>query len=361
MSLVLKRSLAAVAGAVMFLGLSPTGAFADAEYQLTYAEIASERGPRAEAIKWWADEVNKRTDGRVEIDVVWGGGLLKSKDQLKGVGSGIADIGTLVSVLHPAEQVLWTFGGQPLNEADPWVAMRAWYDLRGENEQFAAELTDNNLHILAHNSTGATQLVCKDDALDTAEEIRGRKINATGGFIKFFEEMGANVISITGTELYPAIERGIVDCFTYYVALTKSYKFYEVADHVILADLGQSNTYGVVMNLDTWNSLPEDIQAVFNELGIEYMNRYARNMIEQTVSAQKEMEAGIDGQSMTFHELNPEEREKWRQFTGTFVPDWKEKTGLPEEQADTFIAQLDALTAKYRQIRDEQGYPWERN
>ncbi len=45
---------------------------AAAEFKLRYSDIGPPRGPRAEALKWWADELKTRSNGRIEIEFFWG-------------------------------------------------------------------------------------------------------------------------------------------------------------------------------------------------------------------------------------------------------------------------------------------------
>ena len=334
---------------------------AAAEYTLNYAEIASDRGARAEALMWWADELKKRSDGRIEVDIHWSGALVKGPDILKGVAAGLADTGTLVSPYFPADMPLWTFGDVPFNEPDPWVAMHAWQEMRAANPHLAAEAKDNGVKVLFSNATGPNQLLCTEKVVDTQEKVKGTKMRMTGGYIPFFESLGASVITTTGSELYQAMDRGIVECAVWFTQYVPTYKLHEVADKLIMADLGQSSTYGGGIGLDLFNSMPADLQQIVTQTSLEYMDRYSMNLLRDIEKAKVDLQAGIDGHVVELIPMDPQERERWKVHSKAALDDWKAKTGLSDKEATAFVDQLEELMAKYRKIRDEQGYPWQSN
>ena len=356
------RSIAlGVLGALASLTVLTTAALAQAEYRLTFADFGANRGPRAEVLNWWAEELNKRTDGRVEIDFAWSGAILKTKDILKGVSGGVTDMGTVIATATPGELPLYSFGSFPLNEVDSWIGVNAWWELHKTNEQLQAELEGHNVKMLLQNVGGANQLVCREGTPNTAEDFAELKIRTAGQLQDFFEEVGATVISVPTGDVYTALDRGLIDCSTFGLPFVKSYKFYEVADTVVLANLSNSYQYGTVINLDTWNSLPEDIQAIMLELSDEYTARIGESIVKTIEGAKAELTAGIDGKSMQLVEVSPEEYESWKDFIGTAMPAYRERSGKPDDVLDAFITHHDQLIAKYRQEFEEKGYPWQRD
>ena len=200
--------------------------------------------------------------------------------------------------------------------------------------------------------------MCRDGFHDSVEKLEGKKIRSTGGHLTMFSNMGANSITTAGGEVYSGLDRGIFDCTVWYTPLVKSYKLYEVAGYLTYAGMGQPLVYGGIINLDYFNNLPEDLQKILEETSIEYMDVYAQNIIEGTEAAAASMEAGIDGYKLQINSLTPEERERWKSHATDLVDEWKEKSGLSDEDADKFLADVDAAMAKYNTILVEQGYPW---
>ena len=349
-----------LAAMAVLAGLT-TAAFAQAEFKLTFADFGANRGPRAEVLHWWAEELNKRTDGRVEVDFAWSGALLKTQDILQGVRGGVADMGTIIATATPAELPLYSFGSFPLNEVDSWIGVNAWWDMHKTNEHLQAEMESHNVKMLLQNVGGANQLVCREGTPDSAEDFAKLKIRTAGQLQDFFEEVGATVVSVPTGDVYTALDRGLIDCSTFGLPFVKSYKFYEVADTLVLANLSNSYQYGTVINLDSWNSLPEDIRAIMLELSEEYTARIGEAIVTTIENARAELTAGIDGNTMQIVDISPEEYESWRGFIGTAMPAYRERSGKPDDLLDEFIAHHDQLIAKYRKELEEKGYPWKRN
>lgn len=61
--------------------------------KIRYADLGPPKGWRAESLIEWAEKIKTRTKGEVEVEFFWSQSLLKAKDTLKGVGSGLADSG----------------------------------------------------------------------------------------------------------------------------------------------------------------------------------------------------------------------------------------------------------------------------
>ena len=64
---------------------------------------------------------------------------MKSKATLKGVGSGLAEMGTVIAAYTPADMPVFNYGNVTFNERDPWVGIRAMHDPSAQSP-FAAWL-----------------------------------------------------------------------------------------------------------------------------------------------------------------------------------------------------------------------------
>ena len=74
---------------------------------LKYADATPQKSWFGNHHKWWANEVEKRTRGRVKVQIFWMESLVKWKDMLPGVQSRMADLGWLSSTYHPSNLPLY--------------------------------------------------------------------------------------------------------------------------------------------------------------------------------------------------------------------------------------------------------------
>ena len=327
-------------------------------YNLRYADLGPPRGPRAKALMWWADELKSRSGGQLNIKFFWSQSLVKAKATMKAVGSGLADIGTVIGVYHPAEFPMWNFSNTPFLISDAWVGMRTWYELRNSTPELNKETDRQKIVILFNNTTGPVQLLMAKKAVTTAAGLKGMKIRATGGWTTLFKNLGASPVKIGFGELYAALDRGTIDGTVNYTPYVKSYKHYEVASHLVEANMGQLLGYGGAINSKLFKGMDKKLQDILVKTSDEYMDVYAKNYISDAVAAKKAMMAGIDGKKVTFHSLSVSEDKKWRAAAASFRTDWISKMKKKGVDADGFIAKFESIHNKYKKIVAEKGYPW---
>lgn len=357
----LKQTILGLSAAAVLFATPVEVKAADAKvYKLSFADLGPNRGPRAEAMNWWASELDTRSKGQIKIEFFWSQSLVKSKDTARAVGSGLADMGTILGIYTPADFPVWNLANTPFAISDPWVGMKTWTELRTKVPELRAEASKLNVIVLTQHTTGVAQLVTTKKAVKSAADLKGLKIRASGGLTPLLKSLGAVPVSMKFPEVYAAFDRGTLDGAVGYISFAKSYKQFEVADHFTEANMGLILGYGIGINKKLYNGMPKNLQDIFVEVGAGYMNRYARNLIDGDAKVKAELIAGIDGKKMTFHQLADGERAKFIAAATPFVTKWSatmEKKGIDSQK---IIALFEATRAKYRKELKEKGYPWER-
>ena len=131
---------------------------------------------------------------------------------------------------------------EALREGGVWQAVDKHYQEIGL--KLIAVLYDlNGYHILLKEPVA-------DDGL------AGRRIRGTPIYHPVIEALGGSPVVLPGGEIYPALERGVVDGAAWPTVGAAAYKWYEVADYMMRPTFGQVS-HMVLMNLDTWNGLDE--------------------------------------------------------------------------------------------------------
>ena len=128
------------------------------------------------------------------------------------------------------------------------------------------------------------------------------------------EALGGSPVVLSGGEIYPSLERGVVDGAAWPTVGAVAYKWYEVAGYMMRPTFGQVS-HMVLMNLDTWNGLDEatrsEIEATAREFELE-ANRIFNGL------ADKERET-LEANGMQVTDLSEEMVTKLRDafFKGT--------------------------------------------
>ncbi|MEP1214167.1 MAG: C4-dicarboxylate TRAP transporter substrate-binding protein [Marinobacter sp.] len=333
---------------------------ASADVVLRYAEAGPNRGTRAAAVQFYADEVERLSGGDIKVDIHWGGALLKWSGVMSGVSAGSADLGSVLSSYEPQELKALGIGDIPLEYADPWVGMRAMYELMTTESQLQESLAGQSLVYLSNFSTTGVQFECTEgNQIRTVDDIKGKRVRATGTYTNVLAELGADTVSMTFGEVYQALDTGLVDCLASYFYTMKAYKTYEVVETVTRVDWGQLLGFAIVINEFAWSDLNEEQQTIMLKAGSNMIDHFARLTIEDAEKVAKTLANGGFGKVVPVTPMAPEERKKILEATLPFRDSWIEdanRRGMDGQRIwDTYIGLLEQYQSEF----EANGYPWQ--
>lgn len=329
---------------------------AAAQTTLIHGEAGPNRGARAQALQWFADEVERRSGGDLVIDVQWGGALFKAQAAAQSVRDGVADMGTVIAVYYPQEMAGYGIADLPVNNPDAWVGMRAVDELMRGSEALQRDLADKGLVYIGTFTTSAVNIGCQGAAIRAAADVDGLKVRGVGAYGKAFGELGADMINMSIYDAYQGLDTGLIDCSQGYSYAVAALKQAEVMDSYTLLDWGQVGGLGIFMNTFAHEGLSEEHRALLAEVGAEMADEFGRLITDANAAAIE----GMREQGVEIIELPEAERAVLVERGAPYIEEWKAMAsglGLP---ADDLLAEYEALIAQYTEERDAQGYPWER-
>ncbi len=107
-------------------------------------------------------------------------------------------------------------------------------------------------------------LWCNADVNGLAD-LKGKKIRVYSTTLgDFVEGVGGTSVTVPFAEVIPALEKGVVDCGITGTMSAYKAKWHQVATHAYTLRVGWGLAFGA-MNMDKWNSLSPDQQAVLNK------------------------------------------------------------------------------------------------
>tara|TARA_R110000787_G_scaffold6137_5_gene21689 strand:- start:16819 stop:17925 length:1107 start_codon:yes stop_codon:yes gene_type:complete len=333
---------------------------ANATRVLTWTDGSPNRGTRAEAAQWFADELEKRTNGELKIEFHWGGALLKPKAAVKGIGAGAADMGLVLGVYNPKLHQAYILGDMPTPYSDPWVSTRAIYDLVRQNEDLQAEFANLNLQYITNVTSTEIQLICKDTPVKTLDDVHGLKVRGIGVYGKIFSDLGAANVAMPVYEAYQAIDTGLVNCTQIYGYAIPAFKLQEIAQEITKLDWGALLGLAYVMNKDTYDSLTPEQQQIIDDLGVESIDYYVKKMLLDNDILINNPTSEIDGTKVNIYELSDADKARLLDATRKYHEEWRKATNEAGVDAAALQAQFLDLLKKYEEERKAKGYPWNR-
>lgn len=303
--------------------------------ELNYSSFFPAQYVIGESIEAWAEEIKKRTDGRVNITIFHGGSLTTAENCYEGVVKGTSDIGlscfAYTSGRFPLLEVL-DLPGYPFNAI---VTTRVANDFYKKFKP--QELDDTHvLYLIAH----APGNIFSRKPIRTLEDFDGKRIRATGLSATIVESLGGVPVAMPKGDQYDALLKDIVDGSTSSFNELKGWRLAEVAQYSTgPPETGYVTAMYITMNLDKWNSLPDDVKKIFTEVSEEWVEYTGEKWNESEVE-------GIEYGKQYNHEYYPlpqTEKARWieklQHLKDEYVVSMESK-GLPGKDALEFREQL---------------------
>jgi TRAP-type C4-dicarboxylate transport system substrate-binding protein len=180
--------------------------------RLVYASFAVEDSPHSQAFAWMADEMNKRTNGRVTIEPFYAGALCAFADIFDCIKDGRADFGLFLPVQQPSFFPYSSVGSVLFVSRDTQAHSEAFSEMAKSNDQFKAEWAAQGMAPLWFASIGPA-ILGANEPVENIDWLKNKSIRATGYFTQALNAVGANPVALSNAEVYEAIQRGTIDAF----------------------------------------------------------------------------------------------------------------------------------------------------
>ncbi len=306
-----KRTTLCLLGVAMVLLMANTG---QAEPTKVYhlklqniyvpgSTIATWAGPK------FIELVGKMSGGRVKIKNFPPGALAPPKEILQALGQGMfqmaASAGAYAAGSIPAAYLEFGIPGGPRTFGE----FAAFFRNTGFLELLRAEYAKQNVYFVAPLIVEWYGLISRKP-IRKVEDFKGLKVRATGLVAKMFAQLGASPVFLPLAEVYTALSMGTIDAVSF--ADPDSHwdmKLMEVAKYEIAPPVMVS-AGNLIMNLDTWKSLPEDLQQIIEAAAWEISFKICAATRVASFDVLEKMQKNYGVELIT---LPPAEVEKWEE------------------------------------------------
>lgn len=208
--------------------------------------------------------LEERTDGRLKLELYEAGALFKSKETFNAVSRGILEMGTISpSYAQDKVSLAGIASGLPFAFRNVWEAAY-FHKNMGFEQMLRDEAAEHGVY-WATDKVYPTEMVVKKP-IKSVEDFTSLKIRSSGALQSFLTEAGAAASYIPGSELYSALDSGIVDG-AHWGASQGAYSMglYEVAKYHVQPALNIAGTDVIIVSQKALNKLPEDMQRIVKD------------------------------------------------------------------------------------------------
>ncbi|MBW2598582.1 MAG: TRAP transporter substrate-binding protein [Deltaproteobacteria bacterium] len=307
--------------------------------ELTYSIFFPPTHGQCKAAVSWAEEIEKRSDGRIKITIFPGGTLTKANQCYDGVVKGISDIGMSCFAYtrgrFPIMAVVDLPHGYPNGKVATRVATEFYKNMSPK------ELDDVKVLYIHGHGPG---LLHTQKPVRTLEDMKGMKIRSTGLSAQVVKALGGVPVAMSQGATYEALQKGVVEGTFTPIETLKGWRQAEVVKYTTeCTDVGYTTAMFVVMNLKKWNALPKDLQKMIEEVSEEWVGVHG----DAWDKSDDEGRAYTLSKGNEIIVLSEEENQRWAEAVRPVIENYissTEKKGLPGKKA---VAQVKDLLAKY--------------
>jgi TRAP-type mannitol/chloroaromatic compound transport system substrate-binding protein len=242
----------------------------------------------------YVKRVNEMAGGRLRIDYLVAGAVVKPFEVMDAVSKGVLDAGHTVPVYwYGKSKVASLFGSGPINGCDAHQTL-AWIYRGGGLDLYNELLAKLGLNVVGFFAMPMpTQpLGWFKQPIKDAKGLQGLKYRTVGLAADLFQAMGSKVTQLPGGEIMPALEKGVIDAFEFNNP-TSDMRFgaQDVIKNYMMGSYHQAmEFFEITFNKAKWDSLSADLKAILR-YGVEAasssnwwtaMDNYSRDLIELT-------------------------------------------------------------------------------
>lgn len=245
------------------------------------------------------EEINQKAEGELEIKYVGGPEAVPGFKQFEALRNGVVDI-IFGAESYYGRQV--TGGAYThLTRLDPIKEREnGYYDLRVEL------LKKHNVHYLGRAEFGVWFQIFTNKPVKTIEELKGQKLRVSATYEAFVKKLGAVPVTLPGSDIYTALERGTIDGYAWSVLGNVQMGWVDVCKYILEPRIYQMNIEALV-NLKKWESLPDHLKKLMTDSMIENEKKY---MTIMAGIAEKEY-AEMQKRGMKVIKFSPEESKRY--------------------------------------------------
>jgi C4-dicarboxylate-binding protein DctP len=302
------------------LALALSAGVAQAQTVIKFSHVVAENTPKGQGALKFKELAEKKLPGKVTVQVFPSSQLFGDAKELEAVLLGdVQFIAPSLSKFDRYTKKIAVFD-LPFLFDDIEAVDRFQSGPRGQ--ELLTSMKSRGLVGLAYWHNGMKQLSSDKDQLKTPDDVKGLKfrIQSSDVLEAQFKAVGANPQKMAFSEVYQALQTGVVDGQENTWSNIYSQKFYEVQKTIAESNHGLID-YMVVTNAKWWDGLPADVRKGLSEAMAE-ATTYANKLAFDINEADRKKIA--EGGKAKIYKLNKTEVAAWRK---AMEPVWKKFEG----------------------------------
>lgn len=276
----------------------------------------------------FVENVHTMSDGHIEIEMFYSSAVVKSAETFDAVQTGILDCDMTNGSYQTGKNAAFQFVADTMGGYDTPIQYLSWVNFGGGREEINKlyepyGITFIGAHVGGQESLNSTK------PLRGIEDLKNFKFRSPPGMeSEIFASLGAKPVVMDFTEVFTALETGIVDgADASNLAVNNSIGVYDIAKHTTYPGFHSMSSDQLACNSDLWEKVPDAHKKIIEIAHKALMADYVMLTLVENGEALTQMpEKGV-----TTYDWSAEDRAAFREAAQNSWAEWSEKT--PEAKA----------------------------
>lgn len=322
----IRNSAATIVGAA---ALATTMAFA-ANAQTTQLRIQTHYGPETVSGKnatMFIDDIQTMSNGEIQVEMFYSSSVVASPETFDAAASGILDCDMTGGAYQTGKNPAFQFVGDIMGGYDTPYQQLTWL-LEGGGLEDAQELYNTyGMQLVGWWVVGQESLSSTKPLAGPSDLVNWKFRSPPGMETKIFEKFDASPIVMDFTEVFTALETGIIEGADASILVNnKGLGIYDIAKHATYPGFHSMPSDHLACNKGVWDAMPEHHRRIM-EVAMEKL------ALRQAIQGDKlnvEAAAELRAQGVTLYDWSSEDRAAFRQAA---QETWPEFATTPEAKA----------------------------
>ncbi len=312
------------AGAVM-----ATAAMADPITLRIQTHYATEH-PTGKMLAQWVDDVQTMSNGEITVEMFYSSSVVATTETFDAAINGIVDCDATGGAYQTGKNPAFQFVGDLMGGYDTAWQQYSWL-YHGGGYDAAQELyNEQNMQLIGWSIYGQESLSSSKPIAGFAD-LEGWKFRSPPGMeTEIFEELGASPIVMDFTEIFTALETGIIDgADASGLANNVGLGLYDIVKHATYPGFHSMPSDHLACNKDVWDGMTEQQRRIVDTA----WQKLAFQIALFNEKANSEAAAKLQAEGVTLYAWSDEDRKKFREGAQVAWERWGDKN----EQARTIL------------------------
>ncbi len=275
--------------------------------------------PTGKQLAIWADDVQVMSGGDITVEMFYSSSVVATTETFDAAINGILDCDATGGAYQTGKNPAFQFVGDIMGGYDtPWQQYSWLY--YGDGYDAAQELYNaQNMQLIGWSIYGQESL-SSSKPIRGFEDLKGWKFRSPPGMeTEIFEKLGASPIVMDFTEIFTALETGIIDgADASGLYNNVGLGLYDIVKHATYPGFHSMPSDHLACNLDVWNGLTDQQRRIIDTAWQKVSFQIAlSNELNNNAAA-----AQLKAEGVSLYDWSPEDRAEFRKAAQAAWDDW---------------------------------------